>query len=1477
VAFQDAVAAGDESAAGSSVVGKEGLKMTRARRVDSLRACVTAAVLLAAAAPALAGYALSFDGTNDYVTFGTAPSLGATTFTIECWFYRAGTGVTVSTGTGGVTAVPLLTKGRGEAEGSTVDMNYFMGIRGTDSVLCADYEEGTGQTSPGLNHPAAGVTPIRNNTWYHAAATFDGTKWQLFLNGNLEVEVTVGANRLPQNLSIQHAGLATAMNSTGVASGYFLGTIDEPRVWNRALTQTEIRDNMYLELTSGTGLIGRWGLDEGSGTTAANSVAGGVSGTLTNGPTWAASCPFALANSLKSGASNAYVTFGNPPALGLGQFTLEAWFRRDGTGTAISTGTGGITAVPLVTKGTAEADGSNVDMNYFLGIRSSDNVLAADFEEGAGGASPGLNHPIAGVTPIVTGQWYHAAATYDGTTWRLYLNGSLENQLAVGQPPQSASIQHAGLATSLKSTGATNGFFNGALDEVRIWDHERSPAEIAAAVNSQITTPTTGLVARWSLNEGAGSSVFGSAGTSITGAITGTGWSWDAPAPFNATPPSPPAAPTNLVATAVSYAEIDLSWTDASNNETGFEIERSSDGIGGTYSPLASVGAGVTAYADGDLDPLTEYCYRVRAVNGVGESAWAGPDCETTLTETAHALDFGGTDGYVTFGQAAALGLPEFTVETWFRRDGTGVTANTGTGGFYGVPLVTKGVGEAEGSTVDMNYFLGIHGTNSVVAADFEEGSGGASPGLNHPILGVTPVQNNTWYHAAVTYDGSSWRLYLNGMLENELYVGQPPQSASIQHAGLATAMNSTGVASGYFDGILDEVRIWNYARTLGEIRTTINEQLATPETGLIARWSLNEGAGTRVYGSAGTAVRGILTGTNWAWTAPGAPFDIVINDPPDEPVLVEPLDDAVAVALSPNLEVTVSDPESDTLSVSFYGRPVSTSSHAPFSLILLPDTQYYSSSQNGGSPVIYRAQTDWIVDSISTLNIGYACQIGDCVENGDTYPAQWDSAWSALGRLENPVTTGLPEGLPYGVTVGNHDQTPAGDPAGTTTGYNAFFGSAHFAGRAYYGGHYGANNDNHYELWSASGLDFITISLEYDSSPDAPVLAWAESLLVAYPQRWGVVCFHNIISTGNPGSFSTPGQAIYDALKDNANLVLMLGGHSPGEGRRSDTYNGRTVHTILADYQNRTNGGDGWLRIHTFYPDDGVLRTRTYSPTLDLYEADADSSSQFGLPIDIAANEEWQLIGTVTGVASGSSASVQWPGLSALTEYEWYVVVSDDESSNSGPTWSFTTRSLAPSVTVVAPNGGEVLNVDDPVSLQWTATDDVEVTAVDVLLSRDGVGGTYEPLASGLPNTGAWEWTVTAPGTEQAVLKVVAHDADENTAEDVSDSTFVIYEGVGVPDGAIVSFALDVRSGNPARGSVELSLAVPRECDVRAVVYDVLGREVAVLADGVFGPGMHTLAWDGSAAVGRAASGVYFVRVETPDGAFTRKVAVVR
>src|SRR6266498_4860519 len=67
----------------------------------------------------LGNSSLTFNGSTQYVTFGAAPELGTATFTLETWFMRTGAGVGTGTGSGGITsAIPLVTKGRAEAEGS---------------------------------------------------------------------------------------------------------------------------------------------------------------------------------------------------------------------------------------------------------------------------------------------------------------------------------------------------------------------------------------------------------------------------------------------------------------------------------------------------------------------------------------------------------------------------------------------------------------------------------------------------------------------------------------------------------------------------------------------------------------------------------------------------------------------------------------------------------------------------------------------------------------------------------------------------------------------------------------------------------------------------------------------------------------------------------------------------------------------------------------------------------------------------------------------------------------------------------------------------------------------------------------------------------------------------------------------------------------------------------------------------------------
>ncbi|MEW6160222.1 MAG: fibronectin type III domain-containing protein [Verrucomicrobiota bacterium] len=92
---------------------------------------------------------------------------------------------------------------------------------------------------------------------------------------------------------------------------------------------------------------------------------------------------------------------------------------------------------------------------------------------------------------------------------------------------------------------------------------------------------------------------------------------------------TPPAAPTGLSATAKSFSQINLSWTDASSNENGFKLERkvASDS---SFNTIATLEANATSYQDTGLAANTEYVYRLRAFNNVGNSDYSNEARATT-------------------------------------------------------------------------------------------------------------------------------------------------------------------------------------------------------------------------------------------------------------------------------------------------------------------------------------------------------------------------------------------------------------------------------------------------------------------------------------------------------------------------------------------------------------------------------------------------------------------------------------------------------------------------------------------------------------------------------------------------------------------------------------------------------------------------------------------------------------------------------
>ena len=290
------------------------------------------------------------------------------------------------------------------------------------------------------------------------------------------------------------------------------------------------------------------------------------------------------------------------------------------------------------------------------------------------------------------------------------------------------------------------------------------------------------------------------------------------------------------------------------------------------------------------------------------------------------------------------------------------------------------------------------------------------------------------------------------------------------------------------------------------------------------------------------------------------------------------------------------------------------------FTIIGLPDTQYYTDIRHGGTPAHFTAQTQWIADNKDSLNIVFVAHLGDVVQKGNTKEIPWQYADYSMSIIEDSLITNLEDGIPYGIAAGNHDQgvgVGSGGEPGETELYNQYFGENRFLGRSYYGGHYGTKNDQHYILFSASGYDFIAIVFEYNTDPEESVLIWADSLLNTYSTRRAIIVSHYIIDAGIQGNWGTQGQAIYEGLNDNPNLFLMLCGHKSAEGIRQDsTINGNIVYTLLSDYQYYPNGGNGFLRIMEFSPINNTIQVKTYSPTLNQYET--KGSSQFTLIYDM-------------------------------------------------------------------------------------------------------------------------------------------------------------------------------------------------------------------------------------------------------------------
>jgi hypothetical protein len=127
-------------------------------------------------------------------------------------------------------------------------------------------------------------------------------------------------------------------------------------------------------------------------------------------------------------------------------------------------------------------------------------------------------------------------------------------------------------------------------------------------------------------------------------------------------------------------------------------------------------------------------------------------------------------------------------------------------------------------------------------------------PELCEGVFAERGLRKNEWEHVAATYDGSEMTLFLNG---NAMETQE-------EHGNVLNAsFVFLGRHQDSFNGLIDEVRVWNVARTQAQIQADMNRSLRGDEPGLVGYWRLDEGSGQAILDSSSRGNDGRLGSTN--------------------------------------------------------------------------------------------------------------------------------------------------------------------------------------------------------------------------------------------------------------------------------------------------------------------------------------------------------------------------------------------------------------------------------------------------------------------------------------------------------------------------------------------------------------------------------------------------------------------------------------
>ncbi len=646
------------------------------------------------------------------------------------------------------------------------------------------------------------------NEWHHVAVVkdTDAGLLRLSVDGNVVSSKTLSGDIATSefNLSAARIGGYASNDVRGID-----GEIADVRIWNTARSADEIADNYNTPISGNQNgqLIAHYDFKNVSGATVSNSGTTQSSGAIEF-----------------SGVSQ-YMTIANDNVFdNRTQGTIETWVYLDDNSSGTFT--------------LAQKD--FVNTTSWFGVGDANNVVGA--ETGKLFFHPRNGVDAIGNTVLQTGQWYHVAVAFDATEARFYVNGQLDAAVAMAAPP-SGTATVPDLSSPLNvigqvrtSGGATADPLDGRMDDLRIWNVKRSAEEIADNYQQTLTGNQGGnLVAHYTFEEGSGSTATDTAGSN-NGTLVGN------PTRNTDTPQVSGGNATLVGSPTVVDAAPDLVGTSLTIDENAIAqgSMTSNDVVGtATYSVHTAASVGTVT-----IDSSTGQWTYTPPVNYSGSATFTlqatggGLTDQETITVTVQAdndpnvsgnvFQFDGQNSYVKADIGSNTIATNFTFEYWANFDNFATDQN---------PIRIDGTGSNEPRLVMINV---ANDTEPELFVGDNNGQVRYTGGFNYTA--------GEWKHVAVTYDGTTLRFYEDGV-------------ARSAHTVTIDILNGTGAQELFFgtdvftsagelfdfNGQMDDVRIWNVARSPEEIAAYYDKKLTGSETGLQAYYTADGIDGTTV------------------------------------------------------------------------------------------------------------------------------------------------------------------------------------------------------------------------------------------------------------------------------------------------------------------------------------------------------------------------------------------------------------------------------------------------------------------------------------------------------------------------------------------------------------------------------------------------------------------------------------------------------